>query len=51
MKIVSRPAPLRFPICADCVPFELTFSALPSYEGRAAVEGIQIVFLFLATII
>jgi hypothetical protein len=26
-------------------------SALPSYEGRAAVEGGQIVFLFLATII
>jgi hypothetical protein len=50
MIILSRPPTLRFPLYADCYHLNW-FSELPSYEGRAAVEGDQIVFLFLATII
>jgi hypothetical protein len=28
MRIVSRPSPPRFPLCPDCVPFELVLSAV-----------------------
>jgi hypothetical protein len=36
--VVSRPPPLRFPYN---VPHLNYLSALPSYEGRAAVEGVK----------
>jgi hypothetical protein len=48
--ILSRPAPLRFPLCADHVPFEMVASAALLWRWSCGGGG-QIVFLFLATII
>jgi hypothetical protein len=40
MRRVSRPPP-PFPLCADCVPFELVLSAALLYEGRTAGDRVK----------
>jgi hypothetical protein len=39
MRVVSRPPPLRFPV--QTVPHLNLLTALPTYEARAAVEGVK----------
>jgi hypothetical protein len=51
MRRVSRPPPHPFPLCADCVPFELVVSAaLLGRKNSGCGGGGQTVFQIFTTI-